>query len=159
MNTDLNSMVVVVDDHRNMRETLTYVLESSGIAVATGTNGVEGLEAIKRYKPKVVLLALEMPRMDGYEVCREIRRTSDLVEAFVLVLTARGQSPDPVRALDVGVDLHMPKPFDDEPLIEVINEVFEGRLAPRQHGNSSDGHVANVDRVSSTASVLAASTG
>lgn len=131
-------MVVVVDDHRNIRETLTYVLQTSGIAVETGTNGVEGLEAIKRYKPKVVLLALEMPLMDGYEVCREIRHASDLDDVFVLVLTAHGQSLDLAKAQDVGIDLQMTIPFDDELLVEVVSEVFDGRLKPRSRSNSGD---------------------
>jgi two-component system alkaline phosphatase synthesis response regulator PhoP len=136
VNTDLRNMVVLVDDEPNIRETVAFILEAEGIEVETGADGVEGLEAVKRCKPKVVLLDVMMPRMDGYEVCREIRSTPELEGVFVMILTARGQKSDEVKALEVGADLYMSKPFDDEVVLQVINEVFEGRLASR-HGNAS----------------------
>ena len=131
MNTELGNMVVVVDDHQSIRETVAFILEAEGIEVETGADGVEGLEAVKRCKPKVVLLDVMMPRMDGYEVCREIRNTPTLAGVFVIILTARGQRSDQVKALEAGADLYMTKPFDEEVVLEVINEVFEGRLASR----------------------------
>ena len=136
VNTELRNMVVLVDDEPNIRETVAFILEAEGIEVETGADGVEGLEAVKRCKPKVVLLDVMMPRMDGYEVCREIRNTPELEGVFVMILTARGQKSDEVKALEVGADLYMSKPFDDEVVLQVINEVFEGRLASR-HGNAS----------------------
>ncbi len=140
MNTELRNMVVLVDDEPNIRETVAFILEAEGIEVETGADGVEGLEAVKRCKPKVVLLDVMMPRMDGYEVCREIRNTPELSGVFVMILTARGQKSDEVKALEVGADLYMSKPFDDEVVLQVINEVFEGRLASR-HGDASDSGV------------------
>jgi DNA-binding response OmpR family regulator len=137
VNTELRNMVVLVDDEPNIRETVAFILEAEGIEVETGADGVEGLEAVKRCKPKVVLLDVMMPRMDGYEVCREIRNTPALAGVFVMILTARGQKSDEVKALEVGADLYMSKPFDDEVVLQVINEVFEGRLASR-HGSTSD---------------------
>jgi two-component system alkaline phosphatase synthesis response regulator PhoP len=94
---------------------------------------VEGLEAVKRCRPKVVLLDVMMPRMDGYEVCQAIREDANLRGVFIMILTARGQKSDEVKALEVGADLYMSKPFDDEVVLQVIHEVFEGRLASR-HG-------------------------
>jgi DNA-binding response OmpR family regulator len=77
---------------------------------------------------------------DGYEVCREIRSTPELAGVFVMILTARGQKSDEVKALEVGADLYMSKPFDDEVVLQVIHEVFEGRLASRHApgGTASD---------------------
>jgi len=126
-------MVVLVDDEPNIRETVAFILEAEGLEVETGSDGVEGLEAVKRCKPKVVLLDVMMPRMDGYEVCQAIRRDAELAGVFILILTARGQKSDEVKALEVGADLYMSKPFDDEVVLQVIQEVFEGRLASR-HG-------------------------
>jgi two-component system alkaline phosphatase synthesis response regulator PhoP len=133
-------MVVLVDDEPNIRETVAFILEAEGIEVETGADGVEGLEVVKKCKPKVVLLDVMMPRMDGYEVCREIRNTPELSGVFVMILTARGQKSDEVKALEVGADLYMSKPFDDEVVLQVINEVFEGRLASR-HGDAADSGV------------------
>ncbi len=143
MNKQLRNMVVLVDDEPNIRETVAFILEAEGIDVETGADGVEGLDAVKRCKPKVVLLDVMMPRMDGYEVCREIRNAPELEGVFVMILTARGQKSDEVKALEVGADLYMSKPFDDEVVLQVIQEVFEGRLASRHGvgGASSDSGV------------------
>jgi two-component system alkaline phosphatase synthesis response regulator PhoP len=133
VSNELKDMVVLVDDEPNIRETVAFILEAEGLEVETGSDGVEGLEAVKRCRPKVVLLDVMMPRMDGYEVCQAIREDANLRGVFIMILTARGQKSDEVKALEVGADLYMSKPFDDEVVLQVIHEVFEGRLASR-HG-------------------------
>ena len=121
-------MVVLVDDEASIVETVAFILEAEGIEVETAVDGVEGLETVKRCKPKVVLLDVMMPRMDGYEVCREIRNTPELEGIFIMILTARGQRSDEAKAMAAGADLYMSKPFDSEVVLEVINKVFEGSL-------------------------------
>jgi len=128
VNTELQNKVVLVDDEVSILETVAFILEAEGIEVETAGDGVEGLEAVKRCKPKVVLLDVMMPRMDGYEVCQEIRKTPELEGVFVLILTARGQRSDEAKALAVGANLYMSKPFDSEVVLEVIKKVFEGSL-------------------------------
>ena len=137
LNTDLQDMVVLVDDEPNIRETVAFILEAEGVEVETGADGVEGFEAVRRCKPKVVLLDVMMPRMDGYEVCRTIRSDPALQGVFVMILTARGQKSDEAKALEVGADLYMSKPFDDEVVMQVIRDVFDGRLVSRQGGNEA----------------------
>ena len=88
MGGDLSNMVVLVDDEPNIRETVAFILEAEGVEVETGSDGVEGLEAVRRSKPKVVLLDVMMPRMDGYEVCEAIRNDPELAGVFVMILTA-----------------------------------------------------------------------
>ena len=141
----LNNMVVLVDDEPNIRETVAFILEAEGVEVETGSDGVEGLEAVRRCKPKVVLLDVMMPRMDGYEVCKAIRNEPELTGVFVMILTARGQKSDEEKALEVGADLYMSKPFDDEVVLQVIRDVFEGRLVSR-HGADGDGPVVHYQR-------------
>jgi len=145
---NLADMVVLVDDEPNIRETVAFILEAEGVDVETASDGVEGLEAVRRCKPKVVLLDVMMPRMDGYEVCRAIRSDPSLGGVFVMILTARGQKSDEVKALEVGADLYMSKPFDDEVVLQVIHDVFEGRLVSRQDANTS-GPVVHYQRSSS----------
>ncbi len=127
MAAELKNSIVLVDDEPNIRETVAFILEAEGFEVRTANDGIAGLEMVRRHRPKVVLLDVMMPRMDGYEVCRAIREDAELSEVFVLVLTARGQKADEVRALEVGADLYMSKPFDDEVVLDVIRDVFEGR--------------------------------
>ncbi len=122
----LNDSVVLVDDEPNIRETVAFILEAEGVEVETAADGSQGLAAVRRIKPKVLLLDVMMPRMDGYEVCREIRSDPELRGIFIVVLTARGQKADELEALGVGADLYMSKPFDDEVVLEVIRDVFAG---------------------------------
>ncbi len=145
LNVELNDMVVLVDDEPNIRETVAFILEAEGVEVETGSDGVEGLEAVRRCKPKVVLLDVMMPRMDGYEVCRAIRSDPELSGVFVMILTARGQKSDEAKALEVGADLYMSKPFDDEVVMQVIRDVFDGRLVSKQ-GSAADGPVVHYQR-------------
>ncbi len=122
----LSDRVVLVDDEANIRETVAFILDAEGIEVETASDGVEGLSAVKRLRPKVVLLDVMMPRMDGYEVCRSIRSNADLGGVFVLILTAKGQKADELKAMEVGADLYLSKPFDDEVVLRVIRAVFAG---------------------------------
>lgn len=125
-NSHLRDCVVLVDDEANIRETIAFILDAEGVEVATASDGIEGLAAVRRLKPKVVLLDVMMPRMDGYEVCSAIRQDPNLIGTYVIILTAKGQRSDAQKALEVGADLYLTKPFDDEVVLKVIGEVFAG---------------------------------
>jgi DNA-binding response OmpR family regulator len=135
--TELKNQIVLVDDEPNIRETVAFILEAEGFDVVTAADGVEGLERVRAVKPKVVLLDVMMPRMDGYEVCQAIRADSELQGVFILILTAKGQKADELKALEVGADLYMSKPFDDEVVLQVIQDVFEGRLVSQVHAGGA----------------------
>ena len=134
MSTALNDHVVLVDDEPNIRETVAFILEAEGVEVETAAAGIAGLKAVRARHPKVVLLDVMMPRMDGYEVCRAIRSDPELAGTYIVILTARGQKADELKALEVGADLYMSKPFDDEVVLDVIRDVFAGRRAVRGAG-------------------------
>ena len=125
-NSHLRDCVVLVDDEANIRETVAFILDAEGVEVATAADGLEGLAAVRRLKPKVVLLDVMMPRMDGYEVCRAIRQDPNLIGTYVIILTAKGQRSDEQKALEIGADLYLSKPFDDEVVLRAIGEVFAG---------------------------------
>ena len=127
----LTDTVVLVDDEPNIRETVAFILEAEGLQVTTACDGTLGLAAVREQRPKVVLLDVMMPGMDGYELCRAIRSDADLRDAYVLILTARGQKADELRALEAGADLYLSKPFDDEVVLAVIRDVFAGKAKSR----------------------------
>ena len=129
----LTDCVVLVDDEPNIRETVAFILGAEGLQVATACDGIEGLAVVREQRPKVVLLDVMMPGMDGYELCRIIRSDAVLRDAYVLILTARGQKADELRALEAGADLYLSKPFDDEVVLSVIRDVFAGRTRSRCH--------------------------
>jgi two-component system KDP operon response regulator KdpE len=100
--------VLVIDDEPQIRRALQTALTAHGYTVETAENGSLGLATITTWAPDAVVLDLVMPVMDGFEVLRQVRSWSDVP---VIVLSARGQEPDKVTALDQGADDYLTKPF------------------------------------------------
>ncbi len=109
------TQILVVDDDRAVRESLRRSLSFNGYAVSLATDGVEALEAIGNDRPDAVILDVMMPRLDGLEVCRQLRSTGD--DLPILVLTARDSVSERVAGLDAGADDYLPKPFALEELL------------------------------------------
>ena len=113
--------VLVVDDDSRLREALEVGLQLQweDAEVLSAADGEAGLEVFFRDEPDVVLLDLAMPRMNGFEVLKEMRRVSDVP---VIMLTARVDDVDQVRGLELGADDYVPKPFSHLPLMARMNE-------------------------------------
>jgi len=120
----LNDVIAIIDDEPNIRETASFIHEMEGFSVVKACNGEEGLRLIQNERPKVVLLDVMMPKKNGYEVCHAIKNNPDLNNIFVIMLTAKGQEIDQQRAIEAGADKYMTKPFDDEEIISIIENVF-----------------------------------
>ena len=118
-----NEKILVVDDDTNICELLRLYLTKEGYQVTTANDGEEGLEKFNQLKPDMVLLDVMMPRMDGLEVCRRIRK---LGNTPVMMLTAKGETFDKVLGLELGADDYMVKPFDTK---EVVARI-KGRKTP-----------------------------
>ena len=125
-----NEKILVVDDDTNICELLRLYLTKEGYQVTTANDGEEGLEKFNQLKPDMVLLDVMMPRMDGLEVCRRIRK---LGNTPVMMLTAKGETFDKVLGLELGADDYMVKPFDTKELLARIT--VQLRRA-EQHGQS-----------------------
>lgn len=107
--------ILVVDDDEAVRDSLRRSLSFEGYDVRTAVDGVDALAAVEAHAPDVVVLDLQMPRMDGLEMCRRLRAGGHDVP--VLMLTARDGTRDRVTGLDVGADDYLPKPFALEELL------------------------------------------
>jgi two-component system response regulator MprA len=107
--------ILVVDDDRAVRESLRRSLSFNGYSVALAQDGVEALDLISTDRPDAVVLDVMMPRLDGLEVCRQLRSTGD--DLPILVLTARDSVSERVAGLDAGADDYLPKPFALEELL------------------------------------------
>ena len=107
--------ILVVDDDRAVRESLRRSLSFNGYTVDLAEDGVEALDAIANERPDAVVLDFMMPRLDGLEVCRQLRSTGD--DLPILVLTARDSVSERVAGLDAGADDYLPKPFALEELL------------------------------------------
>jgi two-component system, OmpR family, phosphate regulon response regulator PhoB len=116
--------VLVVEDEAHIATMLRYNLEKAGFAVFEVTSGDEALHQIAEHKPDAVLLDWGLPSISGYEVCRQIRASSEFRTLPVIMLTARGDEVDKVRALDNGADDYVTKPFKVGELIARLKAVM-----------------------------------
>jgi two-component system response regulator MprA len=123
----------VVDDDRAVRESLRRSLSFNGYTVDLAEDGVEALEAITNERPDALVLDVMMPRLDGLEVCRQLRSTGD--DLPILVLTARDSVSERVSGLDAGADDYLPKPFALEELLARLRALLR-RTGPEE---GSDG--------------------
>lgn len=121
--------ILVVDDDRAVRESLRRSLSFNGYTVDLAEDGVEALEAITHERPDAVVLDVMMPRMDGLEVCRQLRSTGD--DLPILVLTARDSVSERVAGLDAGADDYLPKPFALEELLARLRALLR-RTGPEE---------------------------
>jgi two-component system response regulator MprA len=107
--------ILVVDDDRAVRESLRRSLSFNGYSVSLAADGVEALDSIVNDRPDALVLDVMMPRLDGLEVCRQLRSTGD--DMPILVLTARDSVSERVAGLDAGADDYLPKPFALEEML------------------------------------------
>ncbi|MFN3594735.1 MAG: response regulator, partial [Thiobacillaceae bacterium] len=116
-------LVLVVDDSLTVRKITSRLLTREGYRVATAKDGVEALEFLQDELPAVILLDIEMPRMDGYEVTRAIRANSRLRGIPIIMITSRTAGKHRQYALDLGVNQYMGKPFDEDALLAAIAQL------------------------------------
>src|SRR6266511_1866475 len=125
------STVLVVDDERNIVQLAKLYLRNEGYQVETAYNGREALEKVKPTVPNLVLLDLMMPEMDGWEVCRQLRRDGDVP---IIILTARTDDVDNVVGLELGADDYVTKPFNPRELVARVKAVLRRYEASRKPG-------------------------
>ena len=113
--------VLAVDDDPHIREVVGFALENAGMAVRLAADGRAAMDAIAEAAPDLVVLDVGMPEMDGLEVCREIRKTSDLP---ILFLSARDEEIDRILGLEMGADDYVAKPFSPRELVARIRSIL-----------------------------------
>jgi two-component system alkaline phosphatase synthesis response regulator PhoP len=121
--------ILIVDDEPDLVETLQDRLEMNGYSIVTAGNGKDGLEKALQEKPDIVLLDVIMPIMDGLEMLEALRKHPECKDCAVIMLTARSQRQDIVRARACGIEDYVVKPFDLSELIEKIENVLEHHTA------------------------------
>lgn len=119
--------ILIVDDEAHIRmliEQTLEELEDEGVEFLTAENGEIALEIIQKESPKLVFLDVMMPKMNGMEVCRRVKKELELKNVFIVLLTAKGQELDRQRGQEVGADVYMTKPFDPEIILSKAKEVL-----------------------------------
>ena len=113
--------ILVVDDDLNICELLRLYLEKEGFEVAIANDGASAVSVFREENPSLVLLDIMLPKMDGWQVCREIRKFS---ETPIIMLTAKGEVFDRVLGLELGADDYVVKPFDTKEIVARIKAVL-----------------------------------
>jgi two-component system, OmpR family, KDP operon response regulator KdpE len=121
-----DATILVVDDEPQIRRVMRSTLSAHGYVITEAKTGEEALELLRKQRPDLVLLDVNMPGMGGIETCREIRRSSD---APIIMLTVRNAERDKVQALDAGADDYVVKPFGIEELLARIRAALR-RYSP-----------------------------
>ena len=141
----MNKKALVVEDDKNIAELLRLYLEKDGFEVSIASDGGQGLRLAGDVEPDVILLDIMLPVMDGWQVCKEIRRTSQVP---IIMLTAKGETFDKVSGLEMGADDYVTKPFEVKELIARIHAVMrraDGNAAPPEKKLVYDKLVINLD--------------
>jgi two-component system, OmpR family, alkaline phosphatase synthesis response regulator PhoP len=120
--------LLIVDDESHIRTLLEQTLEEledDGIEFLSAENGEQALEIIEAEQPQLVILDVMMPKMNGMEVCRLVKKELSLNNVYIVLLTAKGQELDRQKGQEVGADVYMTKPFDPEMILSKAKEVFQ----------------------------------
>ena len=127
--------ILVVDDDLNICELLRLYIEKEGFNVVTANDGMEALKLFEKENPELIMLDIMLPGLDGWQVCREIRKTS---QCPIIMLTAKGEVFDKVLGLELGADDYVVKPFEAKEVVARIRAVL------RRTGKTDDNQVKEV---------------
>ena len=138
-----NERILIVDDDSNICELLRLYFEKDGFQADIVTDGIKALDAFESLKPDLVLLDIMLPGMDGWQICREIRKTS---QTPIIMLTAKGETFDKVLGLELGADDYITKPFETKEVIARVKAVL--RRSSSQSNNTATLKEVNFDKLS-----------
>jgi chemosensory pili system protein ChpA (sensor histidine kinase/response regulator) len=128
---DSRIFAMVVDDSITVRRVTQRLLERNGMRVVTARDGMDAVALLAEHRPDIILLDIEMPRMDGYEVAAHVRNDPQLREVPIIMITSRVGEKHRARAIELGVDDYLGKPYQESQLIDAIAPLVARRRATR----------------------------
>ena len=139
----MSNKILVVDDDLNICELLKLYLENEGYTAYVANDGQAAVEMFNEKSPDLVLLDIMLPKMDGWQVCREIRKTSSVP---IIMLTAKGETFDKVLGLSMGADDYVTKPFDSKEVMARIKAVLR-RAKGESENSASEKKIVKYDKL------------
>jgi CheY-like chemotaxis protein len=117
--------ILVVDDNEKNRYLISFILEKNGIEVVTANDGLEGVETARKQQVDLIIMDIKMPKMDGYEATREIRKQEGYQSVPVIALTSYAMAEDKKKALASGCDGYIAKPINPDTFMDEIRKYLE----------------------------------
>lgn len=120
----MEEKILIVDDEEHIVELIRFNLENNGYKTITASNGIEAIDMAKNFMPKVILLDLMLPGMDGYDICKHLRNNDLTKNIPVIMITARGEEIDKILGLELGADDYITKPFSVRELVARVKALI-----------------------------------
>ena len=117
--------ILVAEDERDIRELIAFTLTFAGHQITQAANGVEALELAPKIKPALILMDVRMPRMTGYEACRQMKTHDDTKNIPVVFLSAKGQDDEVATGIEAGAIAYILKPFAPDELTQRVTEILQ----------------------------------
>ncbi len=115
--------VLVAEDEPNIVLSLQFIMKKAGLNVRVAEDGEDAVREMEKEKPDIVLLDIMLPKRDGFSVCEAIKRNSEWSDVKVVMLSAKSREEDKQRAMDLGADDYITKPFSTRELVERVKEL------------------------------------
>ncbi|MCH7853008.1 MAG: Hpt domain-containing protein [Proteobacteria bacterium] len=125
--TDSRPLAMVVDDSITVRRVMERFLERNGLRVVTARDGLDAISVLRDHKPDIILLDIEMPRMDGYEFASHVRNDERISDVPIIMITSRVGDKHRARAIEIGVNDYLGKPYQDAKLLDAVTRLLEER--------------------------------
>lgn len=119
----MSKTLLIADDEPNIVISIEYLMKREGFEVLVAGDGEEALTKIRQHRPDIVLLDVMMPKMNGFDVCQEVRADPALAGVRILMLTAKGRDTEVAKGLALGADVYMTKPFSTRELVEKVRQL------------------------------------
>ncbi len=126
--------ILIAEDERDIRELVSFSLQFGGFSVVQAANGAEAVEYAEKELPDLILMDVRMPKMTGYEACRQMKTMETLRDIPVVFLSAKGQESEIQTGMEVGAEEYILKPFAPDELVKQVQAVLDRVAKRRQAG-------------------------
>lgn len=134
----MSAQLLLVDDEPGLREAVKDYLQESGFTVQVASNAHQGWELLQQNTPDLVISDIMMPQVDGYQFLKQMRDDPRFQTLPVVFLTAKGMTTDRIQGYQAGVDAYLPKPFDPDELVAIVENLIARRSATTQSNESGE---------------------
>lgn len=121
----MEKKILIVDDEPNILLSLEFILQRAGYTVKKAGDGMEALEITKQWSPDMLLLDINMPKLDGFEVCHQLREDTSFDDIRIIFLTAKGRLVEKEKGMALGANDYISKPFSNQNVIDTVGKQFE----------------------------------